>query len=146
MKELTTLSNSFGKFAQEAQGLQERMSAVYEDMAHIIGIYYEIPEGHVRGHDQDDAMTPEKEKETKIGEYNIDEGDYEEFFQKAMKKFGIKSPAELDDDETDPIKSFSFSGVQQTARAGTAVPVVYGKTLVGSIPISTKVETNDIET
>ena len=82
MKELTTLSKSFGKFAQEAQGLQERMSAVYEDMAHIIGRYYEIPEGHVRGHDQDDAMTPEKEKETKIGEYNIDEGDYEEFFQK----------------------------------------------------------------
>ena len=75
------------------------MSAVYEDMAHIIGRYYEIPEGHVRGHDQDDAMTPEKEKETKIGEYNIDEGDYEEFFQKAMKKFGIKSPAELDDEE-----------------------------------------------
>ena len=99
MKELTTLSKSFGKFAEEAQGLQERMSAVYEDMAHIIGRYYEIPEGHVRGHDQDDAMTPEKEKETKIGEYNIDEGDYEEFFQKAMKKFGIKSPAELDDEE-----------------------------------------------
>jgi len=35
--------------------------------------------------------------------------------------------------------------VQQTTRAGTAIPVVYGKTLVGSIPISTKVETNDIE-
>ena len=44
-------------------------------------------------------MTTEKEKETKIGEYNIDEGDYEEFFQKAMKKFGIKSPEELDDEE-----------------------------------------------
>jgi predicted phage tail protein len=59
---------------------------------------------------------------------------------------GLLTPTpELPDDETDPIKSFSFSGVQQTARAGTAIPVVYGKTLVGSIPISTKVETNDIE-
>ena len=59
---------------------------------------------------------------------------------------GLLTPTpELPDEETDPIKSFSFSGVQQTTRAGTAIPVVYGKTLVGSIPISTKVETNDIE-
>ena len=59
---------------------------------------------------------------------------------------GLLTPTpELPDDETDPIKSFSFSGVQQTTRAGTAIPVVYGKPLVGSIPISTKVETNDIE-
>ena len=59
---------------------------------------------------------------------------------------GLLTPTpELPDDETDPVKSFSFSGVQQTTRAGTAIPVVYGKTLVGSIPISTKVETNDIE-
>ena len=59
---------------------------------------------------------------------------------------GLLTPSpELPDDETDPIKSFSFSGVQQTTRSGTAIPVVYGKTLVGSIPISTKVETNDIE-
>ena len=59
---------------------------------------------------------------------------------------GLLTPTpELPDDETDPIKSFSFSGVQQTTRAGTAIPVVYGKTLVGSIPISTKDETNDIE-
>ena len=59
---------------------------------------------------------------------------------------GLLTPTpELPDDETDPIKSFSFSGVQQTTRARTAIPVVYGKTLVGSIPISTKVETNDIE-
>ncbi len=59
---------------------------------------------------------------------------------------GLLTPTpELPDEETDPIKSFSFSGVQQTTRAGTAIPVVYGKTLVGSIPISTKIETNDIE-
>ena len=59
---------------------------------------------------------------------------------------GLLTPTpELPDDESDPIKSFSFSGVQQTTRSGTAIPVVYGKMLVGSIPISTKVETNDIE-
>ena len=59
---------------------------------------------------------------------------------------GLLTPTpELPDDADDPIKSFSFSGVQQTARSGTAIPVVYGKTLVGSIPISTKIEAIDIE-
>ncbi len=59
---------------------------------------------------------------------------------------GLLTPTpELPDDESDPIKSFSFSGVQQTARSGTAIPIVYGKTLVGSIPISTKIETIDVE-
>ena len=59
---------------------------------------------------------------------------------------GLLTPTpELPDDESDPIKSFSFSGVQQTARSGTAIPIVYGKTLVGSIPISTKIRTVDIE-
>ena len=59
---------------------------------------------------------------------------------------GLLTPTpELPDDESDPIKSFSFSGVQQTTRSGTAVPIVYGKTLVGSIPVSTKIDTVDIE-
>ena len=59
---------------------------------------------------------------------------------------GLLTPTpELPDDEADPIKSFSFSGVQQTARSGTAIPIVYGKTLVGSIPISTKIRTVDVE-
>ena len=58
---------------------------------------------------------------------------------------GLLTPTpELPDDESDPIKSFSFSGVQQTVRSGTAIPIVYGKTLVGSIPISTKIETIDV--
>ena len=85
MKELTNLSKSFNKIATEAQSLQERMSALYEDMGHVIGRYYEISDedDHPEGH----------------GEENIEEGDYEEFFQKAMDKFGIKSPAELDDDK-----------------------------------------------
>ena len=31
--------------------------------------------------------------------HDIEEGDYKAFFQKAMKKFGISSPDELDDDK-----------------------------------------------
>ena len=98
MKELTGLSNQFGKIANEAKTLQQRMGALYEDMGSILGRYYEIGEGHVPGHDVDDDMTPEKEKGTEI-EYEIKEGDYDAFFQSAMKKFGISSPDELEDDK-----------------------------------------------
>ncbi len=37
---------------------------------------------------------------------------------------------------TDTKRSYNFSGIQQTSRAGTPVPLVYGKTLVGSVVIS----------
>ena len=43
-------------------------------------------------------------------------------------------------DEGDPRKSFSFSGVQNTNRAGVPVPVVYGETLVGSVVISAGID------
>ena len=86
MKELTNLSKSFNKIASEAQGLQERMSALYEDMGHVIGRYYEIDdEEHEPGHEAEGD--------------SIEEGDYEEFFKSAMDKFGISSPDELDDDK-----------------------------------------------
>ena len=80
MKELTGMSKQFSKIANEAKSLQERMGALYEDMGNILGRYYEIG--------------GENKKET-----SIKEGDYEAFFQSAMKKFGISSPDELDDDK-----------------------------------------------
>ena len=42
MKELTGLSNQFGKIASEANALLQRMGALYEDMGNILGRYYEI--------------------------------------------------------------------------------------------------------
>ena len=41
-----------------------------------------------------------------------------------------------DPDQGDPRKSFSFSGIQNTTRAGVAVPLVYGEMLVGGIVVS----------
>jgi predicted phage tail protein len=43
-------------------------------------------------------------------------------------------------DEADPRKSFSFSGIQNSSRAGVPVPVVYGETLVGSVVISADID------
>ena len=51
-----------------------------------------------------------------------------------------KTPTGLDSQQ-DPRKSYSFSGVQNTSRQGTPVPVVYGETLVGSVVISAGIDT-----
>ena len=98
MKDLTTLSKSFNKIAGEAHTLQERMNALYEDMGYILNRYYEMEgdEEHPQA-DQEDDMVKAGLKNVKGSD--IKEGDYDAFFQKAMKKFGIKSPAELDDEK-----------------------------------------------
>ena len=86
MKELVGLSKQFGKVAGEAHSLQERMSGLYEDMGNILSRYYEV---HEPGHEEDND---EKEEEAVFKE-----GDgYKEFFQKALKKWGVSSPNELE--------------------------------------------------
>jgi hypothetical protein len=43
--------------------------------------------------------------------------------------------------DSDPRKTFNFSGIQQTSRQGVPVPCVYGLTLVGSVVISAGTDT-----
>mgnify|MGYP003148572784 FL=1 len=106
MKELTGLSNQFKKVATEAQGLQERMGGLYEDMGHILGRYYEI---HEPGHEEDEA-SPVEGKSYRDGEEleadTVQEGSYEEFFQSALKKWGVSAPDDLEDDEK--VKFFNY--------------------------------------
>ena len=47
--------------------------------------------------------------------------------------------------EQDPRLSFSFSGTQQTGRAGTPVPVVYGEIVTGSVVISGGIDTEQVQ-
>ena len=47
--------------------------------------------------------------------------------------------------EDDPRISFSFSGVQNTSRAGTAHPIVYGEVITGSVVISAGIDTNQVQ-
>lgn len=49
------------------------------------------------------------------------------------------------DTAQDPRKSFSFSGIQNTSRGGTPVPIVYGKTLTGSVVISAGIDTEQVQ-
>lgn len=45
------------------------------------------------------------------------------------------------DSDNDPSKSYSFSGIQNTSRQGTPVPICYGEVLTGSVVISAGIDT-----
>lgn len=44
----------------------------------------------------------------------------------------------------DPRLSFNFSGTQNTSRAGTPVPIVYGEIFTGSVVISAAIDTQQV--
>jgi len=48
------------------------------------------------------------------------------------------------DSFNDPRKSYSFSGIQNVSRQGVPVPIVYGETIVGSVVISSGINTEEI--
>ena len=58
--------------------------------------------------------------------------------------FPVPEPESYESAE-DPRLSFSFSGVQNTSRAGTPVPIVYGEIFTGSVVISAGVDTNQVQ-
>ena len=58
--------------------------------------------------------------------------------------FPLPEPQKFSSEE-DPQLSFNFSGVQNTSRAGTPVPIVYGEIFTGSVVISAAIDTNQVE-
>ena len=54
----------------------------------------------------------------------------------------ITPTEELGADSDDP-SSFTFNGVQNTIRAGVAIPVVYGEIFTGSLVVSGGIDTDD---
>ena len=58
--------------------------------------------------------------------------------------FPLPKPKEFKS-EQDPQLTFSFSGTQNTSRAGTPVPIVYGEIITGSVVISGAVDTQQVQ-
>jgi len=56
----------------------------------------------------------------------------------------LPKPSDFDSAE-DPRLSFSFNGIQNTSRAGTPVPIVYGEIFTGSVVISASVDTEQVQ-
>ena len=113
MKELTSLSNQFKKVATEAQGLQERMSGLYEDMGHILGRYYEINESQPINQNEMKSYRDGDELEADT----VQEGTYEEFFRSALEKWGVSEPDQLEDEEKSKFFNYvdaNWSGENET--------------------------------
>ena len=58
--------------------------------------------------------------------------------------FPLPKPQSFESEE-DPRLSFSFGGTQQTGRAGTPVPLVYGEIFTGSVVISGGIDTEQVQ-
>jgi predicted phage tail protein len=58
--------------------------------------------------------------------------------------FPLPQPQDFTNEE-DPRISFSFSGVQNTSRAGTSHPIAYGEIVTGSVVISAGIDTNQVQ-
>ena len=58
--------------------------------------------------------------------------------------FPMPEPQQFSSEE-DPQLSFSFSGTQNTSRAGTPVPIVYGEIVTGSVVISGAIDTQQVQ-
>ena len=58
--------------------------------------------------------------------------------------FPLPKPQDFNNEE-DPRISFSFSGVQNTSRAGTSHPIAYGEIVTGSVVISAGIDTNQVQ-
>tara|TARA_R100001460_G_scaffold9830_2_gene23354 strand:- start:150 stop:773 length:624 start_codon:yes stop_codon:yes gene_type:complete len=51
----------------------------------------------------------------------------------------------IPEDNQDPRRSFNFSGIQNTSKAGVAVPVIYGRTMTGSVVVSANITNEQVE-
>lgn len=56
----------------------------------------------------------------------------------------VPSSGSLTDTNKDARKSYSFSGIQNTSRQGTALPVCFGEVLVGSVVISAGIDIDQV--
>jgi hypothetical protein len=117
MKELTSLSNQFKKVATEAQGLQERMGGLYEDMGHILGRYYEINEPCCDTEDEVSVEGKSYRGGDELENDAVQEGTYEDFFRSALEKWGVSEPDQLDDEEK--VKFFNYVDKNWSAKSET---------------------------
>ena len=100
-KNMKTLKGSvveFQKTAKEAQALNQRLTALYEDIGHVLNRYYDIDEAHVYGHDDEDAEMEDfdvEEKLDKVDPSKVEPGD--DF--KDRKDKDIDNDGDVDDSD-----------------------------------------------
>ena len=90
MKELGNLAGAFVKAAKDSNLMQRRMETLYEDMGNILSRYYEIEEVS--------SVVEEENVDNLDKPKSGDKDAYQKFFKTALKKFGVDSPDDLDEE------------------------------------------------
>ncbi len=83
MKSLNGMVKEFKKGATEYNALNQRLTALYEDMGTILNRYYDITEAHENG--EHEPVKGDKEE-------------YQKFFKSALEKYGVTEPDQLEGD------------------------------------------------
>jgi len=81
MKELNNLTGQFKKTATEANAVNQRLSALYEDMGNILNRYYDIDEA-LDTHDPDELDNDYEDREDKDIDNDGDTDDSDEYLHK----------------------------------------------------------------
>ena len=84
----------FEATAKEIGTLQQRMESVFEDIGGKLGKYYEIKELNEGGDPDEDTVMSDPESQMDESEA---QDKYQKFFKSVLAKFGVDSPADLDD-------------------------------------------------
>jgi len=115
----------FESTAKEIGTLQQRMESVFEDIGGKLGKYYEIKELKEEGGEEN---TEENYEEDTVEESAAQEK-YQKFFQMVLTKFGVKSPAELDDKK----KKAFFNYIDKNHKSKNESTRTLGRMLEGTI-------------
>ena len=120
MKELTNLSKQFGKLSEDASSVQQRLSALYEDMGNVLSRYYDLNETHTDGHESDDDETPEIEtgEENPYREPQNEAAEFVAFSKKTGRLVQYKSKEARDKALKDGRSTLSKKGMTKTAMKG----------------------------
>jgi hypothetical protein len=94
MKQLSEAQKIFDKTAAEMSTLQQRLESAYEDIGGVLGKYYDIG-----------GM---------VNEASESGPDYQQFFKKALKKFKVSGPEDLESDKTKK-KFFNYVDANYTS-------------------------------
>ena len=100
MKQLSEAQKIFDKTAAEMSTLQQRLESAYEDIGGVLGKYYDIG--------------------SMVNEASESGPDYQTFFKKALKKFKVSGPEDLETDKSKK-KFFNYVDANYTSEKEKAV-------------------------
>ena len=122
MKSLKGSVVEFQKTAKEAQALNQRLTALYEDMGHVLNRYYEIDEAHVYGHDDEDSEMEEKLDAVGKEDSDVDnDGDVDDSDEYLKKRRDAISKAIKKDESVKPKRLSDIGGVVNIPALGDFV-------------------------